>query len=445
MTHADSSCRNTMAETIFEYHISAANPLLFMLKKTALLLLFTGPVGFLVTFYFSENAPKIVFLGLTAFSLAAIFLGISLLVIQGKEANHQRYKAIFLIVSLVLLAISVFSSYFSLPGTNIEGVLAVFFYCFAYATLELHLKNMKWRAYSNNTWETFLLSSLDFVAVNLVLLGLLSIVLHWPGQYYFIYTGGGLLLIGLFLWNARFKQEVIQRKLSEDKIKMQYLEIEQQKQVSDNLLLNILPAEVAEELKTKGSADAKQFDEVTVLFTDFKDFTKLSEKMSATELVEEINTCFMAFDKITEAHGIEKIKTIGDSYMCAGGLPVITKTHATDVVKAAFDIQKFIANHSAERIAQGREPFQIRIGIHTGPVVAGIVGIKKFAYDIWGDTVNIASRMESSGQAGKVNISGSTYQLIKDHFTCEHRGKVHAKNKGELDMYFVEEAIEKRK
>lgn len=210
---------------------------------------------------------------------------------------------------------------------------------------------------------------------------------------------------------------------------------------SDELLLNILPEEVAEELKEKGSAAAKQFNEVTVMFTDFKDFTKISEKLPPTELVAEIHFCFKAFDSIISTHNIEKIKTIGDSYMCAGGLPVISKTHASDVVNAALEIQKFMNNHFQQIKSEGKEPFEIRIGIHTGPVVAGIVGVKKFAYDIWGDTVNIASRMESSGEAGKVNISGSTYELVKNKFNCTHRGKIQAKNKGEIDMYFVENIL----
>ncbi len=204
------------------------------------------------------------------------------------------------------------------------------------------------------------------------------------------------------------------------------------------MLLNILPSEVAEELKQKGSAEAKQFDDVSVMFTDFKDFTRISEKLSPSELVAEIHVCFKAFDIIISNHNIEKIKTIGDSYMCAGGLPVANKTNATDVVSAAMEIQKFMEEHFQLRTNAGKEPFEIRIGVHTGPIIAGIVGVKKFAYDIWGDTVNIASRMESSSEAGKVNISGSTYELVKNKFNCTYRGKIQAKNKGEIDMYFVE-------
>ncbi len=210
---------------------------------------------------------------------------------------------------------------------------------------------------------------------------------------------------------------------------------------SEALLLNILPNEIAEELKANGSAKAKLFDYVTVMFTDFKNFTQITEKFTPAELVAEIDTLFKAFDNITSKHNIEKIKTIGDSYMCAGGLPVPNESHAIDVVKAAMDIQQFMRQNLHKRKIEGIEPFEIRIGIHTGPVVAGIVGDKKFAYDIWGDTVNIASRMESSGETGKINISGTTYELVKDRFKCMHRGKIQAKNKGEIDMYFVEAVL----
>jgi len=218
-------------------------------------------------------------------------------------------------------------------------------------------------------------------------------------------------------------------------------ELRIEKQKSDDLLLNILPEEVANELKEKGTADAKQFEMVTVMFTDFKGFTQISEKLSPSQLVEEIHICFKAFDAIIAKHNIEKIKTIGDAYMCAGGLPVSNKTHAVDVVKAAIEIRQFMQEHLAQRKQANQEVFEIRIGIHTGPVVAGIVGIRKFAYDIWGDTVNIASRLESSGEAGKINISGGTYEYVKDKFVCTHRGKIEAKNKGQIDMYFVEHEL----
>lgn len=212
------------------------------------------------------------------------------------------------------------------------------------------------------------------------------------------------------------------------------------KRKSDDLLLNILPKETAQELKKNGKSKARLHLSVTVLFTDFKGFTQLSEQLTPQQLVAEINEYFSAFDKIMEKHGVEKIKTIGDSYMAAGGLPVANKTHASDVVKAALEIQQFMANYKAKKLAAGELYFDIRIGVNTGPVVAGIVGIKKFQFDIWGDTVNTASRMESSGEVGKVNISENTYEMVKDQFNCTYRGEIEAKGKGKIKMYFVDES-----
>ena len=218
-------------------------------------------------------------------------------------------------------------------------------------------------------------------------------------------------------------------------------DLTREKERSDSLLLNILPYETAEELKQNGHSVPKSFEQVTVMFTDFKDFTQMTENLSPEELVSEIDYCFKAYDLIVSKHGVEKIKTIGDSYMAAGGLPVPNNTHAKDVVRAALEIEQFMFNHNERRVKSGKEPIQIRIGIHTGPVVAGIVGTRKFAYDIWGDTVNLASRMESSGETGRINISGSTYELIRDEFSCAYRGKIEAKNKGAVDMYFVESEV----
>jgi class 3 adenylate cyclase/tetratricopeptide (TPR) repeat protein len=220
--------------------------------------------------------------------------------------------------------------------------------------------------------------------------------------------------------------------------------IGKEKKRSEKLLLNILPAETAEELKATGTAKTKRLDLVSVLFTDFKNFTQASEILSPEDLVAEINYCYSEFDRIVEKYGIEKIKTIGDSYMCAGGLPVSNNTHPYDVVCAGLEMVKFIETNKQERIKNGLPYFELRLGIHSGPVVAGIVGIKKFAYDIWGDTVNTASRMESSGEVGKVNISGSTYELVKDRFNCMYRGKIEAKNKGVIDMYFAEDMKENK-
>ncbi len=226
----------------------------------------------------------------------------------------------------------------------------------------------------------------------------------------------------------------VELKNSNDEILLRNKIIEQEKKRSDDLLLNILPMEVAEELKDKGSAAAKHFDHVTVMFTDFVGFTKISEQMDAQQLIDELDACFKGFDGIIGKYNIEKIKTIGDAYLAVAGLPTADPEHAKHVVNAALEI---VALMDKRRKTLGDKTFQLRVGVHSGSVVAGIVGIKKFAYDIWGDTVNVAARMEQNSLPGRVNISGATYELVKDDFDCEYRGQIHAKNKGEMDMYFV--------
>ncbi len=230
-----------------------------------------------------------------------------------------------------------------------------------------------------------------------------------------------LVIIGILRTNK--KQKATNELLSAEKKK------------SEDLLLNILPPEVADELKNKGAAHARQFDDVTVLFTDFVGFTMAGEKMSPQQLVGELHSCFKAFDDILGKYDIEKIKTVGDAYLAVSGLPVKNRNHATDVVAAAIEIRDFMKNRQEEH---GDRTFEIRIGINSGSVVAGIVGVKKFAYDIWGDTVNTAARMEQNSEAGKINISESTYQLVKDKFRCTYRGKLEVKNKGVADMYYVD-------
>jgi len=203
---------------------------------------------------------------------------------------------------------------------------------------------------------------------------------------------------------------------------------------SEKLLLNILPAEVAAELKSKGITKARNFDNVTVLFTNFVNFNIAGEWMSPQQMVNELDNCFKAFDEIITRYKIEKIKTVGDTYLAVSGLPVTDTKHAENIVKAAIEINAFMQNRLA---ILGERTFEIRIGIHSGSVIAGIVGVKKFAYDIWGDTVNTAARMEQNSQAGKINISQTTYELVKDKFKCEYRGEIEAKNKGQMKMYFV--------
>lgn len=214
--------------------------------------------------------------------------------------------------------------------------------------------------------------------------------------------------------------------------------IEQERNRSDVLLRNILPEETAEELKNKGRVSAKKFEAVSVLFTDFQGFTKHSQDLTPEALVQSVDRYFSEFDKIIEKHGLEKIKTIGDSYMCAGGLPFATEDHAQKVVAAAFEIAEFveqIKNNPDEKLAY----FDIRLGINSGPVVAGVVGTTKFAYDIWGDTVNVAARMESNSAPGRINVSENTYALIKEDYKCKYRGEIEVKNKGRMKMYYVNE------
>lgn len=216
--------------------------------------------------------------------------------------------------------------------------------------------------------------------------------------------------------------------------------LDKQKREIEGLLLNILPAETAKELQEQGHAFPKFYDSVSVMFTDFQGFTLIADKMSPQELLEELNICFMAFDGIMEKYNLEKIKTIGDSYMCAGGIPTPNDQHLDNMIKAGLEIRNFVNYYNRKRKEAGQEPWHLRIGIHIGPIVAGVVGKKKYAYDIWGSTVNIASRMESNGVPGQVNISSSVYELIKNKYTCTPRGKIHAKNVGDIDMYLVDEA-----
>ena len=213
------------------------------------------------------------------------------------------------------------------------------------------------------------------------------------------------------------------------------LEVEKEK--TEALLLNILPSETVEELKSKGKATARKYRMASIMFTDFKSFTKIAEEIKPEQLVAELDNYFKNFDEIIDKYDIEKIKTIGDAYMCAGGLPIRNKSNPIDIVLAGLEVQRFMKGYNNAKADAGGEGWGLRIGIHTGAVIAGVVGTKRFAYDIWGDGVNIASRIETAGDVGKVNISGVTYELVKEFFTCEHRGEIKAKNKGRIDMYFV--------
>jgi len=216
-------------------------------------------------------------------------------------------------------------------------------------------------------------------------------------------------------------------------------QIQNERAQSDAVLFNVLPRDIATELKEQGESEARYLERVTVLFTDFVDFTRISARMRPSELVQELNTLFSRFDEIVTRHGLEKIKTIGDSYMVAGGLRESHAHEADRVIAAAIEMQQWVQQRYAERTQQGLPTFTMRAGVHTGPVVAGVVGVVKFQYDIWGDTVNTASRMESAGDTGRVNISNDTYELVKNdaQFSFESRGSVDAKGIGPVQMWFV--------
>ena len=234
------------------------------------------------------------------------------------------------------------------------------------------------------------------------------------------------LAIGLYRRNSFIKKS--SQKLTEEKKR------------SDNLLRTILPEETAKELIEKGQVKAKKIESVSVMFTDFKGFTRSSENLTPEKLVESVDFYFSKFDEIIEKHNIEKIKTMGDAYMCASGLPFYTENHTVRLIAAAQDIIKFV-EEAKTNIPKGLTAFDIRIGINSGPVVAGVVGTKKFSYDIWGDTVNVASRMESASEVGKINISETTLNIIKGYFKCTHRGQIEVKNRGIMNMYYVTEKI----
>lgn len=235
-----------------------------------------------------------------------------------------------------------------------------------------------------------------------------------------------------FQHNLRARQFATEKQLKDQKNL-----IEREKLRSDKLLLNILPAAVAEELKERGYVQPRTFKEVTVLFSDFKNFSKICTLLTPEQLIADLNHCFGQFDRIITRFGLERVKTIGDSYMCVAGVPDYQPDHAVRMVQAALAMQIFMAQWQKIRLEQGLPAYKARIGIHSGPVVGGIVGTTKFAFDIWGQTVNIAARMEDKGSPNRVNISGSTYTLVQQHFNCEYRGNIPIKNIGEAEMYYV--------
>jgi len=284
----------------------------------------------------------------------------------------------------------------------------------------------------------------------------LSLLLYIPGSSAglagtFLITGGlwdcfwitlissGLIFL-ILLWimyrvmKVRFARKywLLEQVLTK---RAEVLRIEKEK--IEALLANVLPKITADEIMAKGKATKIKYNFVTVLFSDIQGFTQIAEEMNPEVLIDELDKFFFHFDSVVEKYRIEKIKTIGDAYMCAGGIPEKNRTNPVEVILAALEMQAYMKKLKETASVSGMDYWDIRIGIHTGPVVAGVVGSKKLSYDIWGDTVNTASRMESSGMAGEVNISGTTYEFVKDFFICEYRGKMPVKYKGELDMYYV--------
>ncbi|MBN3910117.1 MAG: adenylate/guanylate cyclase domain-containing protein [Nostoc sp. NMS1] len=278
-------------------------------------------------------------------------------------------------------------------------------------------------------WWMHLISQLGTIICYFTLYLLYNPILKNPSAFYaeqglYFFWTCIICVFSVFLYERLRKKEFYARKA---------MELAQQK--SERLLLNILPGMIAEQLKQQPTTIADSFLEVTVLFADIVGFTELSTRTSPAELVELLNTIFCLFDQLAELHGIEKIKTIGDAYMAVAGLPNQSNDHASAIANMALDMQKAIAIFNTEN----NQLFRIRIGISTGPVVAGVIGLKKFAYDLWGDTVNTASRMESHGIAGSIQVCEVTYQLLKDKYLLEKRGLIQVKGKGEMMTYILKE------
>jgi adenylate cyclase len=267
--------------------------------------------------------------------------------------------------------------------------------------------------------------------------------LHGINPLIFLITAGLILFI-LVQWaiykylELRFKRK---QDILEELLNRRNEDLVKEKEKTEALLANVLPKNTADEIMAKGKATKTKYNFVTVLFSDIQGFTQIAEEMNPEVLIDELDKFFFHFDSVVEKYRIEKIKTIGDAYMCAGGIPEKNRTNPVEVILAALEMQQYMQKLKESSLLHGMKYWDIRIGIHTGTVIAGVVGHKKLSYDIWGDTVNIASRMESSGEAGKINISGATYEFVKDFFICEHRGKMPVKYKGELDMYFVSRII----
>lgn len=223
-----------------------------------------------------------------------------------------------------------------------------------------------------------------------------------------------------------------------ERVEIQKNQILEEKRKCEDLLHNMLPDEIYHELLVYGKVVPQFYRNVTVMFVDFVGFTSMCERIELKSIIQELDTHFSKFDDICSEHYLEKIKTIGDAYMCAGGMPLRNHSHPIDAVLAAIEFLGYIDEINKKKIARGEDLWSVRIGINTGSVIAGVVGKRKFLYDIWGDTVNVASRMESASDSGRINISGNTFHHVKDFFNCTYRGKIPVKHKDDVDMYYVD-------
>lgn len=392
----------------------------------------TTLTGFTNTLFGRSRIRRIIMLGIGGFAFVASFIApmISVLMVP-------LYLFAVLIESLFIIIRAMLRrerTAFIVGG----GILA----CFAYVILLFFVSMLGKSNPINNFVDTHTGKALIFILISFPV----SISAYLA--YQFGKTNNSLQrqlaevkrLSVRSLEQEHEKQQILesQKSILEDQVRSRTQDLQDEKQKSDELLLNILPQEVAEELKEYGSTKTRYHEEVSVIFTDFVNFTQNSEKWGAERMIKELHEDFTAFDHIMEKHGLEKIKTIGDAYLAVCGLPMKTANHAEQAIKAALDILVYV-NEKAQLSEENA--LQIRIGIHSGPLVAGIVGVKKFAYDIWGDTVNTAARLEQNSAAGKINISESTYELVKDNYIFENRGLIEAKGKGAIPMYFVTSAI----
>ena len=386
---------------------------------------FVSVALYIVAIIFNRHGHHMTSMSIAMFEL--IFHQVLAVKLIGAESGFQYYIPVTAIFPFLLPRGNVFMKSFLLL-LSVAGFLVIEFY---------YVKQQPMYTLSEN-------AQLIFRFINIAAcFGLIAV---WA---YYLNIGiyrGEVILERRIREVAELEKKAEQAQLAHDLemkerdneiFRLRNIELEDEKNKSRNLLLNILPEETADELMNSGKATSRRYDAATVLFADFVGFTAKSEKLSPEDLINRIDIYFTAFDKIAEKYNIEKIKTIGDAYMAVGGVPVANQTHITDAVQAAMEMLKFVEEEKT------RDPvaFDLRIGIHTGSLVAGVVGRHKFQYDIWGDTVNVAARMEQNSEAGRINISGAVYDHVREKFKCTSRGEIEAKNKGKISMYFLEGAI----